>query len=264
MSKSLKRIIKRVKLEEALILTPRLDRHLMRHPELVLSEKHADLLRLLVTQHPRDRTQSFSGSAAGQCYRKQVFDYIGVPQRFIADTTLIQIFRNGTWVHLRWQMTLLEAGLLDAIEVVLPHPNEWRLMGSMDGIGTHDRHGEFMFELKGWSALVDEPKPEHVEQIHRYMLGSGIEVCSLIYEHKSSQNWREFIIETDPVVLQRVKDELELLNNAVEDEVLPDILPSCSQRTGETYRGCPYRTVCLDIADWDEAVQRGSQEEEGS
>lgn len=149
---------------------------------------------------------------------------------------------------------LLEADILTDIEVPLVYPNDWNLKGSMDGVGVHPKWDEFVFELKGWSALIDEPKPEHVEQVHRYMLASGIYVASMIYEHKSSQNWREFIVEWDDKIGLRVEEELERLNLAVTNQELPEILHACAQKTG-LYKTCPYRHSCLDLENWDQGVE---------
>lgn len=254
MSKSLKNMIQRIKLESDLILSQRLDRWLLVHPDWTISEENAERLKQMVMGQQRDRSGSFSGSAAGQCPRKQMFDFLGIPSRPLTDTTLMQVFANGTWVHMRWQMMLLEAELIDDIEVALPYPNDWRLMGSMDGTGHDDKRGEFIWEHKGWSAVVEEPLPYHVEQIHRYMLGSGIYTVSMTYEHKMSQTWREFIVEYDGEIGFKVESELNMLNDHVDAETLPEILHACANRTGQQYKGCAYRHLCLDINEWDDAV----------
>lgn len=258
MSKSvIRRMIKNAKKASELIITPELDRWLLSSLDEPLSVELADLLHDIVSQGQRDRAGSFSGSRAGQCYRAQTFGFIGVPGRGISDAVLANRFDDGRWRHLRWQVNLLSAGLLKQVEVPIPYPNPWRLKGSMDGIGfdswTPMMHGEFMFELKGWSALVDEPVTHHVMQMHRYMLAAQIDLGVLVYEHKSSQEWREFLIPVDQRVMSLVEEELEVLNEAVDAKVLPRIREDCAARKGQVYLSCPYRDVCLDVEEWEEA-----------
>ena len=55
-----------------------------------------------------------------------MFQYIGVPVMSRGDSRLHSIFIDGTWRHIRWQMMLLEAGILTDIEVPF-HDDELRL-----------------------------------------------------------------------------------------------------------------------------------------
>jgi len=237
-----------------LIVTPRLELWLMKNSHLLVSEKNADLLKETVLTKPRDRSKAFSSSTRGTCLRSQMFQYIGVPAGGEIDPTLHSIFIDGTWRHLRWQMMLLEAGILTDIEVPF-HNEEYRLKGSLDGTNEEEGWG---FELKGTSnsSVVSGAAPPfdyHKLQIHTYFVGRpDIDRFVLLYEDKRYQAWREIIIEREPDLVVAVHDELAYLNDCVDERVLPDVLPDCKRGTGVTFRKCKFRDICREC-DYDSA-----------
>lgn len=252
MSSSLK-LLKKLK-QTGLIITPRLDMWLMANGNLVVSEDNAKTLGEIVTKQPRDRSKAFSSSTRGTCLRAQMFQYIGVPTMGRGDARLHSIFIDGTWRHLRWQMMLLEAGILTDIEV--PFNNEtYRLKGSIDGTNEEEGWG---WELKGTSnsSVVsgkEDPYHYHLLQIHTYFLGRpDIDRFVLLYEDKGYQNYREIIVERSPELVKEVREELEYLNQCVDERTLPPVLHDCMRATGKEFRECPYRDICRE-SDYEEA-----------
>lgn len=251
MKKSLAKKIKRLTAHD-LLVTPKYTQWLETaeardavYPEWVI-ERIADELRA----HDRDRTQSFSPSSAGKCRRRQVFEFLGADAKdFDMDT--IAIFLTGNWNHYMWQAGMLASGAIEDIELALPMP-EFRSMGTGDGYGTHEEHGEFGWEHKSISGrnfkfvlANDAPQTEHLYQAHRYMLASGLRLWSVTYDCKEDQDWKEFVIPFDSTIGDEVMDELIDLNEHVEDERLPEVLEKCKFKEGP-FRGCPFRHVCLD------------------
>jgi len=252
---NLKTILNIVK-DDRLILTPGVFQWLTKHPEgLVLTTNEADLLTKLTMIRPRNRAQSFSCSARVQCVRRQQFTYIGVPTQSTLDAPLQNKFNDGTWRHLRWQMMLLKATLLEKVEVPVWHEG-YNLLGSMDGEGVNDKFGKFGFELKGigsLSFLKEGPHLHHLYQIHSYFVARpDLDVFSLIYEDKMTQVWKEFVIERDPKIMRSVRKELVKLNTATNHRKLLPILEGCKNGRGPDFRACPYSGICL-TATWKKA-----------
>jgi hypothetical protein len=265
--KSLTRTIKSAKLYTEQIVTHPMNMFLMNTPNLVVDEWVADLIRKEITKQPRERSGSFSSSAAGSCLRRQVFAYKGIDTGGVNDPQLQNIFYDGTWRHLRWQAVLLQAGILTAIEYPLPWP-EKQSVGTMDGIGvvpdTHPtekwRGLEFGFELKGCNTYTYQSivrsgaiKEDHLNQVHRYFLSGGFDLFVVIYEDKNNQQWQEFVIEPDPVRLEEQRAELDALNDYVNLNVLPPMLDECQKQTGNDWKYCPYagkNGVCLNRKEW--------------
>ena len=232
-------------------VTSRLTLWLGQHSELVLSDEHADLLRANVVATPRVRSASFSSSSRGSCERAQVFGYLGLPQAGRMNPQLQLIFLDGHWRHHRWQMLLLTAGILTRVETPWSR-DDLRLKGSLDGVNDEEKWG---FELKGispfgYKAVQIVPKYEHLLQIHTYMLGTGLDLFSLVYENKATQEWTEHVITKDEKVMSDVMDELQTLNEAIDQQELPGMLTECMEATRHD---CPYRETCSGLS-WDQAV----------
>lgn len=265
------------------IVTPRMQMVLMRNPNIHYSDAVGDFIRDVLTTKPRVRSGSFSASSAGQCHRRQVLSYIGIDTGQVNGYQLQNIFEDGKWRHMRWQAIMLQSGLLDQAEVPLDWP-KMRSKGSMDGQGTvPDNHPraewrgkEFGFELKGVSPYVFNSyvqqggKLEHKKQVHRYFLASGVDLFVILYEDKATQNWHEWVLEPDPVLLAEQQMELEALNTAVDNKILPPVLPECQQGKGTEYKACPYgkdSNICLGITqDWpiSATIERGKGNDKAS
>lgn len=215
---------------------------------LTLSEEDSALLQRLVTTPPRNRSGSFSASARGTCERAQVFQYLDAPKTG-RDTgpTLQSVFIDGTWRHLRWQMTLMSAGRQFGVPVQVEVPfidESLRLRGSLDGIV--DGRG---FELKGtrsFSNARTTPFSSHLLQIQSYMLLADLDLFSLVYEDKATQQTAEHIVVKNPEVERKVMDEIEALNRAVDSKTLPKMLDGCcgDGKKSQTWWDCAYRKTC--------------------
>lgn len=236
------------------IITPKLRKWLVMHGDDELSERVADTIYELLTTKPRMRSASFSSSGAGTCLRRQELAFLGVEVPGVIDAQLQNIFNDGKWRHLRWQAMLLEAGLLTEVEYV----SWWKKYlsrGTLDGVGeVHGDHprvawrGEgYGFELKGvgnWNAFKEAkeigPKDAHLDQIHRYFLSTGFKLFVVMYEHKMTQEWYEWVIEADPARLRAQEVELQTLNNDVKRKQLQPMLPACRARKGPEWDACQF------------------------
>jgi hypothetical protein len=276
---SLNKLLRAVKNSD-LVITPRLQLFLMRNPNLILDKKVTDMIHTELKKKPRKRSGSFSSSAAGMCERRQIFNYIGIDSGTVNNPQLQQIFYDGTWRHLRWQATLLQAKILDDIEV----PLKWdakRSRGTMDGVGTvpedHPRTDwrglEFGFELKGTNSFVyrkaieDGLKEEHLNQIHRYFLVGGFDLFVVVYENKDNQEWTEWVVTPEPNRLKQQEEELQRLNQAVETETLPSMLQGCQKRTSQEWKQCPFagnKGVCVQAQSYLQVQQMISNPQQDS
>ena len=242
-----------------LIITKPVEQWLNEHPEgLILDRKLAMRLADMVQAQPRNRQGLWSASAAGSCARAQMFSYMGAPAAYRLDPRMQNIFNDGTWRHLRWQMMLLTMGVLDDVEVPVYNP-DLHLRGTMDGIGKLDNGDEWGWELKSiysLSAVEAGPKPEHLLQVHSYFISRPtIKKFSLVYEDKRTNIFREFVVEPDLNLLAEVRATFDFLNDSLDREELPDVIADCEKGKGQTFDGCSYRTFCLGCASWEEAVE---------
>lgn len=246
------RAVKNIKAREQreLILTPRVDDYLSSHPNgIALSEPVAERIKqLMVSTDNHSREARFGASSRGTCERKQVFTYLGLPQTgSLMPPSLINLFNDGTWRHMRWQGMGLEAGWFTEVEVQTTVP-EYRLGVSADAMNDEECWG---FELKGTSALGsvirDGIPPKHNLQMHTMMLAFDFDTWIYMAECKFTQSFYEVVVHRDEKVIQEVKDELNRLNDAVEDEALPPPLQACCKHQGSEWAECPYAGFCLSV-----------------
>lgn len=249
-------IIKELKRQDTIVSMPYREWLLTKSDE-GLPQWVVDRIMAQMVQRPRIRVGSFSPSSSGQCLRRQELSFLGVPVPFGAgpDARLMNIFNDGKWRHLRWQANLLAAGILTDIEWAVP----WirmRALGNVDGRGyvreDHPRMSwrgkEFGFELKGANPFMynkqtrrDEPDEKHLRQVHRYFLQGGFELYVILYEEKGTNEWKEWVVEPDPVILEEAREELIQLNASIDSGRLHPMLPSCKIRMGDQWtRECPY------------------------
>lgn len=268
---SLKRILKqsRSARDSDLIVTPRLDEWLARNGNI---EPSKEVIQRVIWPElgtpQRDRTMTFSASSRGACPRAQVFYFTPVKAIPPLNPDLHAIFHDGTFRHMRWQMWLLEAGVLDDVEVFVKHDPLW-LTGTIDGVGTipYDLGSRmvpaeepvpdtFGWELKGCNSrkfrfVLDEgPDLAHLLQVHAYFHARpDIDFWSLCYENKDTQEWKEFVVSRDQRLMDQVEQEIYDLQGYVLNEKLPVVLDECKKKQGK-FKTCPFAHACLSTTEW--------------
>ena len=229
---------------------------------MVLDEEHTETLVEIVTDGSNSvRHGRFGASSRGDCRRQQVFKYLGIPTVPHGDPTLSNIFLDGTWRHVRWQMMGLQYGWFTRVEVKEALP-ELRLGVSADAVNDDEGWG---FELKGTSRLVEVIKNgvplKHQLQIHTMMLAFDFDKWVYMAEDKSRQEIHEVVVERDEELIKSVTEELLDLNEHINNRTLPPVLPACGGASGPLWKSCAFRDVCLGFdaasipaGEWDHPV----------
>jgi len=253
MATSLNTIIKRAKSSQNLLVSPRLDRWLLDHPEGIVIRSLSDktlLARLVGDSSNAQRTARLGSSNRGTCLRQQVFRFLGMPGLASADAALQNLFNDGTWRHIRHQMMGMMGGWFTDVEVKATLP-QWNVGTSLDGENTDEGWG---FELKGTSnfgRIVEYDIPHgHMLQMTTAMMAGELDRMVYMAEDKRTQQWKEIIIQRDPALVREVKDELNRVTDAIEDERLPKVLDACKIGKGPEYQQCPFRRFCPHQKSW--------------
>lgn len=242
---SLKNIVRMARVNGR--ITMKLNTWLMHNPSGVHIQKD-DVLEsvnnILKPKVSKSRAGAFHPSQLYQCPRAQVYGYHDAPAIRRYDPTLQNLFNDGHFRHLRWQIMLLESGIITDIEVPV-EIKKYRLEGSMDGVNKDEG---WMFELKGTSQFkgvqTRGAMPAHIKQVHAYLMASGLDEAVIVYECKSTQQWVEYQIVKNPEIIQEIEEILEGLNDAIDNEYFPERLPECENKTGATFNSCAYSEIC--------------------
>lgn len=245
------------KTDKGLVVSPRHERWLAENANPVYSA-HARVFAakaLMDMGRPRKRRGTISASSAGSCLRKQQFTFLGLPE-LPPSPGLAQIFQNGTFMHIRWQMAGLTEGWLFAAEVPVGE-NDYRLSGTQDGIA----YDGTVVELKSINShgyhrvLSFGAKEMHKSQVATYVLTTGAERATIIYENKDTQDFKEFVFPASELPLGEVKESTERMWESLEAESLYQPLPDCEEGVGYQFMGCPFRKQCLKIRNWKHAKE---------
>lgn len=247
-----------------LIVSPLYDEYLVENPEPHYAMDTVAKVMAELVKQPRDRRRSFSASQAGYCKRRQELAFIGVGKPVLPDPRGVRIFNNGTFVHLRWQLGLLSAGIIDGIEVTADL-NDGLFRATMDGVGKAKRGRfkgtRFIWEHKGrmsFSYAAQErsgtPDPKTRKQVAMQMYLTDYEVASVTNENKDTQAVTEFVIERNDEEIKDAKQELKELATAIDRQTLHPMLPECVKRnaSGEFYK-CPFggpMGPCIYAGSW--------------
>jgi hypothetical protein len=245
------------KIESDLVVSARHERWLETNSNPVYSEEALDFGReqLALQAKPRDRRGTISASSLGSCRRRQQFTFIGMPELPPSPKTA-QIFQNGTFMHIRWQMAGLTEGWLEDAEVPVGN-NDYGLSGTQDGIAYDDS----VVELKSTNSngfnrvMTFGPLGGHPFQVGTYVLTTGADKGVLLYENKDTQDWKEFVLTRDDLPLDEIEVANDFLWQAIAGKDLAEPLADCEAKTGYKYTGCPFRKQCLKIRSWEEAEE---------
>jgi hypothetical protein len=237
--------------QQDLPITVRHERWLATHSNVRYPSEHVATIADLLVGGDRERLHSFSSSSTGDCHRKQIFSYLGMQGKG-TDASLANIFHTGNFIHLKWQLAGLTEGWLKQIEVPL-HSEKYNLKGTMDGILWDNSGFEFKsINSNGFKSVMQfGPKKEHIMQVHAYMLLTGIDAFSVVYENKDNGEWRELRVHRDDETIDLVKKHLVQLNYHLEEKLLPSPLEECKLKEGKYIR-CPFKDRCLKVKAWDE------------
>lgn len=246
------------KTKAELVVSRRHEEWLSKNSNPWYSEKALDFGRkqLFEQGNPRKRQGTVSASSLGSCMRKQVFTYLGWLE-LAPSSKAAQIFHNGTFMHIRWQMAGLTEGWLVKAEVPVPRPNTLRLSGTQDGIA----YDGSVVELKsinsyGFSGVnTFGPKSEHLLQAGAYMLTTGAKQTVFIYENKDTQEYKEIVTPLDDDMIENVTLRANALWEHIDNQTLPEPLSKCIDKEGWEYNSCPFRDRCLLVQTWKEAEE---------
>lgn len=195
------------------------------------------------------------------------------------------VFAEGHNIHGKWQAWLMDAGVLDQVEVPIFN-EEHHIMGHADGI-VKDKRGTAVLEIKSvgigtvrfedyglfapysrneinldqlW-ASIKHPFASHVRQAQLYMYCLGIDEGIILYEWKATQEVKEFSIKYQPELVEPILASCLSVVRALEDDTPPD-RPMWVDKDHRVCKWCPFRAEC-----WNESnsvVQTGPSDAEVS
>ena len=196
----------------------------------------------------RERTLFYVTDIAN-CPRAVFFDFKKYPRKQ-QDPRILRVMHNGDFVHQRLGTVLKEQEVLkgvygEDIEVSLPYNDLVR--GRVDAI--IELHGEqWIIDFKSMNSFkfksLQQPEPEHIQQVQIYLHFMNLKKGLLIYECKNTQEIKEFAIDYNEELVNAALAKFYVLRSQIEQNIIPDIPPTIEQWKCDR---CPFLESCKKI-----------------
>ncbi len=208
------------------------------------------MLRELIDQFyldrekPREQTH-FYITDAGKCPRAIFFKFKQAPRAQL-NPRILRVFDHGDYIHRFILRPLFTLGLVRASEINIP-PQEL-IGGRADAILTLEDE-LYVLDIKSMNSMIfhrlAEPKPENVDQIQLYLHFFKIRKGLLLYVNKDTQELKEFLVNYDPELCEKLLKNLRLLKEKIDQNIIPEPLSDWPHNWQCRY--CQFKTICSKI-----------------
>lgn len=202
-----------------------------------------ELLDQFYLEREKDREQHhFYITDAGKCPRAIFFKFKNVPREKMTPDVL-RMFDHGDYIQMQILNGLFSLGIVRAAEVKIP-PQEL-ISGRADAIVTLNNE-LYVVDFKSMNSLIFKnlqgPKEDNVNQIQLYLHFFKIPKGILLYVNKDSLGLKEFVVEYNPHLANRLLKDLADLKKKVDSNVIPARIPTYPENWQCQY--CQFKEIC--------------------
>jgi len=205
------------------------------------------MLKEIIDKYYQDKNNErerkrFYISDSGKCPRQIFFKFKKAPRKEM-EPRLLRIFDQGDYVHLRLTRDLFSLGIVVASEIDIP-PRE-DIGGRADAI-IRINNELYLVDLKSINSNIlykmKEPKEDHILQVQLYLHFFKLKKGILLYEGKDNSAIKEFQVEYDKKVAEKILNDFKRLKINVEKDLIPQQLPDFPDNWQCQY--CQFREIC--------------------
>jgi len=202
-----------------------------------------ELLAQFYLDRERDREQHhFYITDAGKCSRAIFFKFKNVPREKM-EPRVLRMFDHGDYIQMQILNNLFSLGIVRASEVKIP-PQEL-ISGRADAIITLNNE-LYVVDFKSMNSMVfknlTEPKKDNINQIQLYLRYFKIPKGILLYINKDTLELKEFLVEYNPDIAQKLLKDLSELKTKIDSNVVPDRIPDYPDNWQCQY--CQFKEIC--------------------
>ena len=203
----------------------------------------SDLLDKYYLNRQKDREQHhFYITDAGKCERGIFFKFKNVPREKM-DARMLRLFEHGDYIQMQILNSMFSIGIVRASEVTIP-PQEL-INGRADAIVTLNNE-LYVVDFKSMNSMIfkslTQPKEENVNQIQLYLHFFKIDKGILLYVNKDTLGLKEFLVNYDKELVEKLLADLKVLKEKIDNNVVPKSLPDIS--TNWQCKYCPFADIC--------------------
>jgi len=202
-----------------------------------------ELLDQFYLDRERDREQHhFYITDAGKCPRAIFFKFKNVPREKM-EPRVLRMFDHGDYIQMQILNNLFSLGIVRASEVKIP-PQEL-ISGRADAIITLNNE-LYVIDFKSMNSMVfknlAEAKEDNLNQIQLYLHFFKIPKGILLYVNKDTLELKEFLVEYNPTVAQKLLKDLSELKTKIDSNIVPDRIPEYPENWQCQY--CQFKEIC--------------------
>ena len=180
---------------------------------------------------------------AGKCPRSVFFKFMKAPNEGL-DARILRVFEQGDLFHRHLFSVLYRIRGISVITEIQV-PAQEIISGRADAIITCNGEN-YILDIKSMNSMIfknlNAPKEENVYQIQLYLHFFRIQKGILLYIDKDRQDMKEFFIEYDKALCEKLLGGFYELKSKIETKTLPARLEDYPKNWQCQY--CQYKEVC--------------------
>ena len=190
--------------------------------------------------YERDR-EHFYITDAGRCARAVYFQFKKYPKKEM-EARILRLMSHGDYTHMRIMSVLFSLGLVKAAEIEIP--KQEIVNGRADAIVSL-KNEIYILEIKSINrtkfAVLKQPDLDHIKQVQLYLHYFNIAKGILLYECKDTQDIKEFFLDYDKELVNKLLNSFDKLKKEIDENKIPEI-PEDLEAWKCGY--CPYLEEC--------------------
>tara|TARA_Y100000310_G_scaffold335338_2_gene417148 strand:+ start:50933 stop:51607 length:675 start_codon:yes stop_codon:yes gene_type:complete len=168
----------------------------------------------------KERT-AFYVSEADTCPRQIYYSFKNKPKAQLEARTR-RIFEQGDYSHMRLMSALFSMGIVKAVEITIPLNEQFN--GRADAIITLEEES-YVLEIKTTKdyafKILEKPTPAMEKQLQLYLHFFNIQKGILIVENKDTQELKEFVVEKNEELINKLLQQFDYLRDQIGSTVTP-------------------------------------------
>lgn len=205
------------------------------------------MLRELIDKYYSDRERGreqhrFYITDAGKCGRAIFYKFKNAPREKMTPE-ILRMFDHGDYIQMQILNSLFSLGVVRASEINIPP--QAIISGRADAIITLNNE-LYVVDFKSMNSIIFQKltaaKEENVNQIQLYLHFFKIPRGILLYVNKNTLALKEFLVNYEPVLCNKLLSDLVILKTKIEANAIPDRLADYPANWQCRY--CQFKEIC--------------------
>lgn len=207
------------------------------------------MLKEIIDKYYLDRQKDkeqyhFYITDAGKCPRQVFFKFKNAPRKEM-EANILRLFDHGDYIHKLIMKALLSTREIHVVASEINICPQEMISGRADAI-VSDGKDLFILDIKSMNSMIfknlTSPKEENIYQLQLYLHYFEIPNGILLYVNKDNQKLKEFLVEYDSQLCERLLDNFKKLKEKIDSDIIPLTLPDYPSNWQCRY--CQFREIC--------------------